>query len=396
MSDFGRPARVLYLNHTGRVSGGEWSLLELIRCLPPAVDATLACPPGELGELAAGDGVRWVPIPEFSPGLRTRAGALPGAGLSLLRGSRAVRRVASGHDLLHANSIRAGVVAGVASAAGGPPVLVHVRDVLPESPLAKSTRRLLAWTATGVIANSRYTLNRLGDAGCRATVAYSPVDGRDLAPNPQARTRTRAELGLGEEEFVFALVGQITPWKGQREAIEALALTQPSPTRLLVVGSVRFETEGGRYANRIYETEIRELARRELGDAVRFLGERRDVPAILAASDAVLVPSWEEPLGRAMLEGMAAALPVIATSVGGPAEVIEDGRTGLLLPPRDPATWARAMGALADDRAWGRSLGSRARECVLARFTADAHLHSVLSAYAAAGVDVASVSVRGW
>ena len=73
-----------------------------------------------------------------------------------------------------------------------------------------------------------------------------------------------------------------------------------------------------------------------MSDAVHFLGEREDVPEILAALDLLLVPSWQEPFGRTVIEGMAMGRVVLATIVGGPREIIEDGVDGRLLAPREP------------------------------------------------------------
>ena len=97
-------------------------------------------------------------------------------------------------------------------------------------------------------------------------------------------------------------------------------------------------------------------------EEVRFLGERDDVPEVLRAADIVLVPSWEEPFGMCVIEAMAMELPVLATSVGGPREVITNGRDGLLLPPREPSTWAAAAGRLLRETGLRASLGRAARE----------------------------------
>src|SRR5207302_5178465 len=98
------------------------------------------------------------------------------------------------------------------------------------------------------------------------------------------------------------------------------------PVRLLVVGSPKFTSGATRLDNRAYLDELHRLvAELGLDDTVLFLGEREDVPEILAATDLVLVPSWEEPFGRAIVETMAMGVPVIATSIGGPAEIISDG-----------------------------------------------------------------------
>ena len=85
------------------------------------------------------------------------------------------------------------------------------------------------------------------------------------------------------------------------------------------------------------------IAAENLVDRVHLLGERDDVPAIMGSLDALLVPSWEEPFGRVIVEAMALGLPVLATRVGGPAEIIHDDVDGILLSPRNPQEWADAL-----------------------------------------------------
>jgi glycosyltransferase involved in cell wall biosynthesis len=145
---------------------------------------------------------------------------------------------------------------------------------------------------------------------------------------------------------VLALVAQVTPWKGQEEAIRAAAVLRDRgrDVRLLLVGTTKFDSAATRYDNRAYLARLESLVR-ELGldERVVFGGERNDVPLVMRASDALLVPSWAEPFGRTVIEGMAIAVPVVATNVGGPAEIVSDGRDGLLVEPRRPELWADAV-----------------------------------------------------
>ena len=114
-----------------------------------------------------------------------------------------------------------------------------------------------------------------------------------------------------------------------------------------------------RYDNEAFLESLRRLAA-QLGvaDRVAFLGEREDVPDILAALDLLLVPSWEEPFGRVVIEAMSMSVPVIATNVGGPAEVVRDGEDGILLPPGRPATWAAVAFELLSDPGRARCAGA--------------------------------------
>ena len=98
-----------------------------------------------------------------------------------------------------------------------------------------------------------------------------------------------------------------------------------------------------------------------LDDVVVFTGEREDVPEVLRAIDVLLVPSWEEPFGRTVIEAMAMEVPVLATSEGGPAESIREGVEGHLLPPRDPAAWVEPAARLLADPQLRAEMGRAGR-----------------------------------
>ena len=159
-------------------------------------------------------------------------------------------------------------------------------------------------------------------------------NGVDLARLRRHRPRTevRRELGLAPEAVVVGLVARLDHWgKGHREFFTALAaLPDGYPVEALIIG-------GGRR-----EAEMRRLAA-ELGLAgrVHFLGQRDDVPDLLSALDLFVLPSHSEGVSLALLEAMAAGLPVIATAVGGLPEVVTDGENGLLIPPRTRRPWPR-------------------------------------------------------
>ncbi len=186
----------------------------------------------------------------------------------------------------------------------------------------------------------------------------------DLARLRQHRPRTevRRELGLTSEARVVGLVARLDHWgKGHREFFTALAaLSDRFPMEALIIG-------GGRR-----ESEVKQLAA-ELGLAgrVHFLGQRDDIPDLLAALDIFVLPSHSEGVSLALLEAMAAGLPVIATRVGGLPEVVTDGDNGLLIPAKDPEALSQALERLLADPALAKKLGENARRDVENNYSLD-------------------------
>lgn len=157
---------------------------------------------------------------------------------------------------------------------------------------------------------------------------------------PDARARARAFLGLREDELVLGTVGSLTLKKDPTNLLTAMAMLLPDrpSLRLVMVGAGPLEP-----------ALRREIERRRLGANVRLLGSRDDVPELLPAFDVFVLSSRYEGLPLALVEAMAAELPSVATSVGGVPELVEDGLSGLLVAPRDPAALAAAVEKLLSD-----------------------------------------------
>ena len=380
--------RLLYLSHTGHVSGGERSLLDLLRGLPEDVRAVVACPNGPLEEAVHDLDIETVTLPATDGSLKLHPIWTTRALLSLVQTATRVRRRSAQlqADLVHANSSRAGLAAVLAARLGGPPAVVHLHDSLAPGSVAALTRSVLRAGASGLMANSRHTATSFGLDGFDGAVKVvnNPIDLTRFDPDRHDRGRTRERLNLPATAPVLVMVAQITPWKAQDDAIRTLALIKPKypEARLLLVGSPKFLSRATRYDNRRYQQDLYLLTRDlELQDSVVFLGEREDVPEILQASDVLLAPSWDEPFGRCIAEGMAMRLPVIATAVGGPSEIIEDGRNGVLLPPRTPRAWAGRVDQLLQRPEERARLGSAGRERIATSFGLEAHVDAVLSLY---------------
>jgi glycosyltransferase involved in cell wall biosynthesis len=233
------------------------------------------------------------------------------------------------------------------------PVVWHLRDRIAEDYLPRAGVRLVRAAGRrlphGVIAVSQAALATLdlppGRQGCPSWVIYDPVE-----PQPRRPDRADGPLRVG-------MVGRIAPWKGQDLFLRSVAEAFPSgPQRAVVVGAPLFGEQE-------YEATLRELTA-ELGleRRVSFEGFKEDVAAELGNLDVLVHASViPEPLGQVVMEGMAAGVAVVAPAAGGPAEIVEDGVTGLLYPPGDTRSLARALSRLAGSRGLREELGAAAR-----------------------------------
>src|SRR5437763_4908760 len=189
---------VLYVNHTDVVSGGERSLLGLIGALPDEVRPLVACPPGDLQRAVSALGIPATPMTGTAGSLRLHPLHTPRALAELARAALQVGRASRLHraEVVHANSIRAGIVVGLARVLGAAKV-VHVRDCLPPGTVSVATMRLLASTATTIVANSAYTAASVKALAPRAhiEVVHNGVDLDVWDPERIDRSSARAALG---------------------------------------------------------------------------------------------------------------------------------------------------------------------------------------------------------
>ncbi len=256
------------------------------------------------------------------------------------------------------------------------PVVCHVRSFEPPTRL---DRLLLSRIAVHIFI-SRAIADWLLGTGVRLgkwRVVHNGVDLSEFQNPPNSRSRIRAELGVADDAFVVALLGRVVPWKGHEvflDAIERLLSEHPN-----LVGCIVGEGWRG------HDFEQRLRARVESGPLkghVVFAGFRPDVPALLQSVDALAHTSVEpEPFGRVIVEAMAARLPIVATAAGAVPEILEDERTGLLVPPGDAERLAQALRRLMGDPALRQRLSAAARREVEARFTVQQYVAGVQAVY---------------
>jgi glycosyltransferase involved in cell wall biosynthesis len=205
----------------------------------------------------------------------------------------------------------------------------------------------------------------------RFQTIYNGIEPDRFGP-AEDKIALRAALGLPVESPQVTMIGVMRPGKGHDRFIDAAR--QLPGIHFVLVGD----------GNPSYRAEL-EARAQGLEDRIHFLGQRMDVPAILSASELVVLPSDNEALPTVLIEAGASALPVVATSVGGVPEIVQDGVTGILIPPRDPTALAQAIRRLVDDPALLQTMGRSAYEWVHARFTlpdqaeATTHLYEAVS-----------------
>jgi glycosyltransferase involved in cell wall biosynthesis len=219
------------------------------------------------------------------------------------------------------------------------------------------SERLCARTPPDLaIVNSRFTaesLPRLFEPS-RAEMLYYPVAASTGVDRAEARARHRPRLGAGADEVVIIQASRMEVWKGQSLLIAALGRIRDRP------GWVAWIAGG---AQRPHERDYLRRLEAEAGaagvaDRVRFLGQRADVPELLAAADIHCQPNLgPEPFGIAFIEALYTGLPVVSTRIGAAAEIVTEA-CGILVPPEDPAALADALGGLAADADLRARLGA--------------------------------------
>jgi glycosyltransferase involved in cell wall biosynthesis len=284
-------------------------------------------------------------------------------------------------DVLHTHTaLAANALSRVASRLAGVAVVshIHIENYFRPNKVARTLHTALdngtARLAARVLAVSRSTRDTLVEQGYPSHLVEVVHNGIDVATQAGRRADgLRAELGVRDGAMLLGEIGRLCDVKGQRELIEAAALVPG--VHVVLVGD-DLEQSGA------YRTLLDGLARkRGVGDRVHLLGYRADAGELLDQLDVLVLPSWIEGLPGVVLEAMAHAKPVIATAVGGTPELIIDGETGVLVPPRDPRALADAITALIADPGRARTLGLAGRERAEREFSETAMTERVLEVY---------------
>ena len=389
VQNLNRPIRVLFVDHTAQLGGGEIALRNLLNSLKTnRVHITvLLLAEGALADqlISAGHSVHILPLSsriaesrkesvdwKFLLRVRELFSMVP----FVWRLVQFIRRMDV--DLVHTNSLKSHLLAGLAARLAGRPLVWHLRDRIAPDYLPGTAVRIVRMASKMlpqfVIANSQATLDTIAPEPERNAGMYRQC--RVIHDGCLQSARLR-DTSVGRAPSV-GMIGRISPWKGQHVFIKAAAIVSKEcpGTHFQIIGAPLFsETD--------YEAELHRLAASlNLEGQLTFTGFVSDVPSAIARLHIVVHASIiAEPFGQVVIEGMAAGKPVIATRAGGIPEIVTHNETGLLVPVEDERALADAMIALLQDPARAKAMGEKGRETVREFFTIERHARAVEQVY---------------
>lgn len=333
--------RVLFVSHTGQMSGAELVLLDVVQAWAGA--SAFLFENGPLAQALTSRGLN-VTLSRWGRGLtRVRrdssivtivplAGRLCAITLELVRAARR-------HDVVYANSQKAFVLSAIATMLARRPLVWHLHDIISGVHFGALQRRvqviLANLCAEKVIVPSQAAASAFIAEGGRAGLVEIVPNGLDLAADDTAAIEIRRQLGLPDGALV-GVFSRLAPWKGQHVVLQALAALPD--VKCIIAGAALFGEQA-------YAERLKRLAD-ELGlvDRVHFLGQRDDVAKLMRAVDVVIHPSIDpEPFGRTLVEAMLVGVPIVAADAGAAADILEAGKAGALIPPDDATALAAAI-----------------------------------------------------
>ena len=360
------PTRVLYLSHAFAVGGAEEMVLNLVRHLPPSYVPAVACihEAGPIGLEIERTGVPFKVL-GLTPGLRHP--------FDLLRLRDFLHECQP--DIVHTFLLTGSLYGRFAALMARVPVVIGTEVNVYERKHALHARaeRWLMRDTDAVVASAEsvrdFYIRQVKADPAKVEVIYNAVDWAQLQATV-SRDEMRASVEVPAGAPLLTIIARLTEQKGHRILLDALARTDLAHAYLLVVGD-----------GPLRDVLERQAANLGLSARVRFLGARRDLGNILAATDVFVMPSFWEGLPLAMVLAMGAGLPVVATRVAGIPEVVQDGVTGLLVPPGDSGELGAALSRVVNGDTTRVLLGQAARAFVRPRFGVDGYVNAITALY---------------
>jgi glycosyltransferase involved in cell wall biosynthesis len=366
--------KILFLDQSGKPGGAELCLVDIAK---PYRDSCLVglFADGAFRQLLEQQNIPVEVLATTPIQVRKESSVVQGLSSvgSLLPLIAKIAQKARDYDLIYANTQKALVVGALASLLSRRPLVYHLHDILSPDHFSRTNRAIAVTlantTAKLVIANSQASQAAFVEAGGRShltQVVYNGFDPELYRTDESIRQTLRQQLGL-DGRFIVGHFSRLSPWKGQHILIEALTHC-PKDVTAILVGEALFGEQD--YARSLHE----QVAKLGLEERVRFLGFRSDVVQLMSACDVVAHTSTApEPFGRVVVEAMLCGRSAIAAKAGGVVELVEHGRTGWLVPPKEPTLLAEAIAKCKQQPDVTATVAHQARDTASQRF----HMHTI-------------------
>lgn len=291
-------------------------------------------------------------------------------------------------DIVHTHNPKPGVYGRIAAALAGVPLVVNTVHGLYATPDDRLVKRMAVYSLERLAAafsdaelvqnpEDLATLRRLRVPAAKLHLLGNGIDLCRFSPesvDPHVRARIRQELGAADDTVVVTAVGRLVREKGYQELFAAAADVVGSNPKVIfaIAGPIEPTKDDA-----LTEDELRSAEK----SGIRLLGHRTDVEAIYAASDLYVLASHREGFPRSAMEASAMGLPVVASDIRGCRQVVEHGRTGLLVPVRDPDSLAQAILSLAGDPFRRSEMGTNGRSKAEREFDQSEVIERTLGVY---------------
>ena len=359
-----RAPRILLLITLAETGGAQTYVAGILPALAGRFEVVVAAHgDGPLREAALAAGARFVPLRHVRRDLHALHDPL-----GVLELARLMRRERP--DIVHANSSKAGVLGRVAAALAGVPVRIFTAHGWAFNAASGAASALYRWadrlmaplTTVTICVSERDREAGIAARTCRAARTVVIPSAVDAGAPPRVRHHRRRAP-------VIVAVGRLAEPKDPVTLVRALTAVRSAFTAQVV---------GDGPERPAVEAEIRAAG---LLEQVELMGERRDVPQLLEDADVFVLSSRSEGAPLSVLEAMAAGLPVVASAVGGVPEIVDDGATGLLVPPGDTTALTAAIERLLADASLRARMGAAGWQRVRERFDVDQLRHAHLALY---------------
>jgi glycosyltransferase involved in cell wall biosynthesis len=288
-------------------------------------------------------------------------------------------------DIVHTHNPKPGVYGRITARAAGVPLVINTQHGLYAQPTDRIRRRLPVYGLERVAAafgdvelvqneEDVETLGRLRVPAGKLRLLGNGIDLERFRSDPEARAEMRRELGVGDSQLIVGTIGRLVREKGVGDFLDAArsVLERRDDVVFVVVGPE--DPDKG-------DAISREEIDRATAAGVRFLGYREDPERLYPAFDVFVLASWREGFPRAAMEASASGTPVVATDIRGCRQVVDDGATGLLVPPNDPPALATAITTMLVDRDRRAAMGTAAIARAQQEFDQQRCIDRTLAAY---------------